>query len=190
MTTMDPQTRFSKDDRYELASRAESQMRRNHPTHLVVLSALVLLVSVIVLVVAWRSDSKAHTKLSNKVFQLESIKSEIDTLKSLQSQSANTQRTAEFDKISDMRTRQESIAKSVGLEASLGLPKTSSQQQGNAVRNIYTYTVRDASLEHILAWVQASTKQIPGLAVSAIEIKPSNKTWAVEVTLYRYERIE
>ena len=58
------------------------------------------------------------------------------------------------------------------------------------MRTNYTYTVRDASLEHILAWIEASTQQIPGLAVSTIDIKPTNQTWTVLVTLYRYERIE
>ena len=48
----------------------------------------------------------------------------------------------------------------------------------------------DESLEHILAWVQASTEQIPGLRVSSIDIKPTNTTWTVQVVMYRYERFE
>lgn len=191
MTTLDPQARFSPDDRYELASRAESQMRRNHPSHLVVLAAMVFLVSLIVLVLAWRTDADAHKKLRDKVYQLGSIKSELATLQRLEQQSATTARNAEFDPIPNMRSRLESIASSVGLDSLNGvLPKTSSNTLSNAIKNNYTYTVRDASLENTLAWVQASTEQIPGLRVSSIDIKPTNTTWTVQVTLYRYERFE
>ena len=84
-----------------------------------------------------------------------------------------------------------SIAASVGLESLAGvLPKTSSNNLSNATKNNYTYTVRDESLENILAWVQASTEQIPGLRVSSIDIKPTNTTWTVQVVMYRYERFE
>ncbi|MCA9303894.1 MAG: hypothetical protein KC996_07220 [Phycisphaerales bacterium] len=191
MTTLDPQSRFSPDDRYELASRAESQMRSNHPSHLVTIAALVLLVSVVILALAWRNDAGEHKRLSSKVYQLESIKNELKTLETLRAQASTTQRNAEFDKISDMRSRQESIAASVGLESLAGvLPKTSSNNLSNATKNNYTYTVRDESLENILAWVQASTEQIPGLRVSSIDIKPTNTTWTVQVVMYRYERFE
>jgi hypothetical protein len=190
MSTLDPQSRFSKDDRYELASRAENQQRQNHPTHLVFFGVVLLIVSIIVLFVTWRTDAKAQESLQNKAQQFESIKAELATLAMLERQSENTQRNAEFDKITDMRSRQDSIATSVGLESSIGLPKTTSSQQNNATRTNYTYTVRDKALEKILAWIQASTEQIPGLAVSNIDIKPSNLTWTVQVTLFRYERIE
>lgn len=191
MTTLDPQSRFSPDDRYELASRAESQMRGNHPSHLVTIAVFVLLISLLILGLAWRNDASEHKRLSTRVYQLESIKNELATLETLRAKAATTQRNAEFDKISDMRSRQEAIAASVGLDSLAGvLPKTSNNVLSNAVKNNYTYTVRDESLEHILAWVQASTEQIPGLRVSSIDIKPTNTTWTVQVVMYRYERFE
>lgn len=191
MTTLDPQARFSKDDRYELASRAESQMRRNHPSHLVVLGVMALVASLIVLALAWRTDAQEHKKLRNRVFQLESIKGELATIERLEQQAATTTRNAEFDPIPNMRSRLETIAASVGLDSLQGvLPKTSSNNLSNAVKNNYTYTVRDQSLENILAWVQSSVDQVPGLQVSSIDIKPTNTTWTVQITLYRYERFE
>jgi type II secretory pathway pseudopilin PulG len=191
MTTLDPQSRFTPDDRYELATRAESQMRRNHPSHLVVLAVMALIASLIVLALAWRTDAKAHQNLRNKVFQLGSIKSELETLERLEQQAATTTRNAEFDPIPNMRSRLETIASSVGLDSLQGvLPKTSSNNLSNAIKRNYTYTVRDESLENILAWVQGSVEQVPGLQVSSIDIKPTNTTWTVLVTLYRYERFE
>ena len=190
MSTLEQPTRFTPDDRYEMASRAQSQQRRNHPTHLVLLGVVVLAVSLIVLAFAWRSDSKAHKDLLNKSFKLDSIKSEIATLDALQAQSESTGRNAEFDKITDMISRQDSIAASVGLGGALGLPKTNSQKKGNAILSEYTYSVQDISLEKMLAWVQAAIQQIPGLKISMIEVRPVNTNWSLKVTMYRFERIE
>ncbi len=190
MSTLDGTSRYSADDRYELASRAQSQQRRNHPTHLVVLGALVLVISLIVLVVAWQKDRTAHTSLLNKSAMLDTIKGEIATLDALERVAESSPRRAEFDKITDMISRQDAIAASVGLGDALGLPKTNSQKKGDATLNEYTYSVQDVSLEKMLAWVQAAVRQIPGLKISMIDVRPVNSSWSIKVTMYRFERIE
>jgi len=182
--------RLSVDDRYELAARAKSQHRLNYPSHLIVLSLLLVFVSIVVLVISWRVRSaalKANIVESNKVVQIELIIAEIRSLEETQ---ANNSSTDQYAPIPDMLLRFKRYATQANLTNELGIPKTASQPEGSARKMRYTYTVRDPSIEKLLEWVQISIKQVPGLKVSDLSITPSKTDWTMTVTLARYERTQ
>jgi len=183
-----PSGRMSPDDRFELAARAQSQQRLNDPKHLIVLGALFLLVSIVVLVVAWRVRSSAertNNRRGNELAQIQSLTAEIDTLRAAQASDPDQDR---FEPINDLLSRLQRFASQSKLEHELGIPKQQSRPEGNTRLRTYQYTLRDPSLAHELDWITLSTQQIPGLNVTDLTIKPAKQDWTITVTLSRYER--
>jgi Na+-transporting methylmalonyl-CoA/oxaloacetate decarboxylase gamma subunit len=182
--------RLSVDDRYELAAKAKSQHRLNNPSHLIVLGVLLVFVSIVVLVIAWRVRSAAietNVRKSNQVVQIDQIIAQIRELEQTQASSSAADRYAP---IPDMLLRFKRYAAQAKLSNELGIPKTSTQPQGDARKLIYTYTVRDPSLERLLEWVKISTQQVPGLEINDITIKPSKTDWTITTIFARYERTQ
>jgi len=191
MSTLPNESRLSADDRYELASRAVMQERQSRPVHFVAFGALVFVAAFIFLAIAWRHNSTANNKLVHKSIEAVTIERmilQIDELETAQVQSTDDDL---FAPIPDILTRITRVGTQVGLENDLNLPRnTPPRVTGSARLLSYPYTVRDASLERILTWIQQSQDQIPGLLVRDITITLNAKSWLVKVTLTRYERVE
>lgn len=190
MSTLDSSgARLSPDDRYELASRAQSQQRLNYPRHLIVLGLGLVVVSVIVLVVAWQARGgaeKNNARRARELVQIQALIEEINTLKGAQADSAQQDL---FQPLPGILSQLQSYGRQAGLANDVGLPKNGgSRPEGNAILRTYPYTVRDPSLAHLLDWISISQRQIPGLEVRELSLQPSNQLWTLTVVLSRYER--
>lgn len=190
MSTLDAGgTRLSADDRYELATRAQSQQRLNSPKHLIVLAMMLLFVSLIVLVVAWRSQSSAMEEnqiTAQNLARIESLISEINTLRASQNSSTDVDI---FQPMPDILSRLQNLAQRAELKNDLGLPRNpATRPVDNAIYKTYPYTVRDPKLENVLNWIKLTQEEIPGLQVNDLSIQPGTQFWTTEVLLVRYER--
>jgi len=191
MSTLHNESRLSPDDRYELASRAVMHERQSRPVHFVVMGMFVFVASLIFLAVSWNHNSAADDKLVNNSVELINVERMINQIAELET--ARSQSTGDdmFAPIPDILTRLTRIGEQVGLENDLNLPRNPPARTEGAARLLsYQYTIRDASLERILMWIQRSQDQVPGLQVREITINLNAKSWLVKVTLTRYERIE
>lgn len=190
MTTLDAgNTRLTPDDRYELATRAQNQQRTNSPRHLIILGLLLLIVSLIVLGIAWQTRAAAmrsNERAARELVKIENLISEIQALKLAQQQSGQVDI---YKPLPEILSTLQNLAKQAQFEADLGLPRQPlSRPEGNAILKTYPYTVSDPSLEHLLDWVHLSQEQIPGLQVRELSIQPRNQHWTLSITLVRYER--
>jgi len=183
--------RLSADDRYELASRAQNQQRLNYPKHLIVLGVLLVIISIIILVVAWQARAGAQTSNTRRAYQLTQIEALIANIQTLeQSQTTETSQD-QFQPIPDILSKFKQYARQAKLSTELGLPnQPKSRMMGNARLMTYPYAIRDPSLEHLLDWVKISTSQIPGLEVTDMMVKPGKQDWLLTITLSRYERTQ
>lgn len=190
MTTLDANnTRLTPDDRYELATRAQNQQRTNSPRHLIMLGVLLLIVSLIVLGIAWQTQAaavNANNKAARELVKIENLISEIRALKLAQQQSGQEDI---YKPLPDILSTLQGLAKQAQFESDLGLPRNPiNRPEGNAILKTYPYTVSDPSLEHLLDWVRLAQQQIPGLQVRELSIQPRNQNWTMSVVLARYER--
>jgi len=183
--------RLSADDRYELASRAQNQQRLNYPKHLIFVGVLLVVVSIIVLVLAWQSRAGAQTSNTRRAYELTQIEALIANIQTLeQSQSTETSQD-QFQPIPDILSKFKQYARQAKLSTELGLPnQPKSRLMGNARLMTYPYAIRDPSLEHLLDFVKITTSQIPGLEVTDMMIKPGKQDWLLTITLSRYERTQ
>jgi hypothetical protein len=190
MSTLDTaNARLSADDRYELATRAQNQHRLNSPRHLIMLGLLLLVIALVVLGVAWQTQSAAIDKNERAARDLVKIENLITEIRALELAQADSTLEMNFEPLPDILSTLESIARRAQLESELGLPRNAgSRPEGNAILKTYPYTISDPSLEHLLDWVKISEQEIPGLQVRELSIQPRNQLWTLSVVLARYER--
>lgn len=190
MTTLDTDARrLSPDDRYELASRAQSQQRLNNPRHLIMLGVVLVIVSLILLVIAWQTQAKAKQKNESRARSLVKIEQLIGEIQALSaSQNSSTEQDI-YQPIPGILSKLQGYGRQAQLANEVGLPRNSqTRPEGNAKLTTYPYTLRDPSLEHLLDWVRIAKREIPGLQVRELSIQPANQNWTMTVVLARYER--
>lgn len=178
---------LSEDARYELAGAAAAAERRNRPTALLVAALLVLAIGAGALVSSLSARASA-----GRAMRLEQTREEQVVRLAAQFDSIERQRqdsgTDTFAPIPDLLSRIETAARDAGLSDRPPIPGQRSERSEDLTRRDYTYTMRDASLDRLLRWVELSTQTVPGLQVSSIELRPEQRTWQVTVTFSRWER--
>lgn len=179
--------RISDDLRYELADAARSAEAANRPKSLLLLATLLFVGAGVGLVVSLRQLESAKGQYRAQAGYM----ARIDDL-ALQYQRAEELRASgQADMagpITDLFSRIENAARTVGLERTPSIPVPRSSTVGNAVKNEYAYKMQDPSLQNLLAWVEESRRVVPGLEVASLEIIPAPKHWNFNVTFVRWER--
>lgn len=186
MSTQSAQ-RISDDLRYELADAARAAEASNRPRALLVLATVVFVGAGLMLIVSLRRFESAkreytlQTEYQSRVADLEIQFQRAESLKS--------SGQAEIGKpLTDLFSRIENAASTVGLVGTPKIPRTTTTSVQNAVKNEYRYSMQDPSLQHLLAWVEACRRAVPGLEVSSLKITPAAKQWNFEVAFVRWER--
>ena len=191
MSTLDAPGRLSADDRYELASRASAHERRARPSHLVALGAIALMVSLIVLGLGWRAEKNATRALERAGSTSAQVDRLVAQIRTLEQAAAAPRGDDPFVPVPDLLSRLTQMGVQAGLQNEVPLPRsTAPRTEGSARLLTYPYTVRDVSLERVLAWIEMATERIPGLSVRELTLNPAPTSWVVKVTFTRYERIE
>lgn len=191
MSTLDAPGRLSADDRYELASRASAHERRARPAHLVAMGAIALMISLIVLGFGWRAEKSATRALQRAGTTSSEVERLVAQIQTLERTASEPKGDDPFVPIPDLLSRLTQMGVQAGLQNEVPLPRsTAPRTEGAARLLIYPYTVRDVSLERVLAWIDMATERIPGLSVRELTLNPAPTSWVVKVTFSRYERIE
>lgn len=190
MSTLDSsRPRLSSDDRYELASRAQNQLRLNYPRHLIVLGLIAVVIAAIVLAAAWQTRSSAQADNQRSARALVTIEGLIAEIRTIRSAQADRSQEDLFQPLPEILSRLQSYGTQAGLENDVGLPRNpNSRPVGNATLRTYPYTIRDGSLESLLNWLRISQREIPGLEIRELTIQPGGQLWTMSVVLSRYER--
>lgn len=180
--------RISEDFRYELTDAARAAELSNRPRSLLVLATLLFVVAGVALVVTLRERDVAMRQFrlqTDRKAQVANLATQFDALERVNSTAASEIGV----RIPDLFTRIEQAATSVGLRDKPVIPKTPDPvRSGGALKYQYAYTMHDADLEKLLAWVKESRRLVPGLEVAQLEITPQPKSWQVRVVFVRWER--
>lgn len=181
--------RLTPDDRYELATRAQSQQRLNSPRHLILLGMLLLVIAFIVLGIAWQTRAaaiKRNELAASKLAQVEALIEEIQTLEVMQQNSSTKDM---FEPLPDILSTLQSLGQRAQLENDIGIPRNpGSRPEGNAILKTYPYNINDPALENLIEFAKLAQSEIPGLQLSELELQPRNQYWSMSVVFTRYER--
>jgi len=169
--------------------------RTNRPRHLLVMSALLLVVAIAFVYIEWSKRSAAFERLQLQRDQANLIVETASKLKALEAKAAAEGRPKWGAPITEIRSKIQQAATVAGLRsASTLLPTEQTDQLDRKLgvqRKKLTYReVRDESLENLLRWVQSTAAEIPGLEVYSIEIhQPEINQWKITVVFSRWERV-
>ena len=157
--------------------------------NLIMLGFLLLIISIIVLGVAWQTRSAAIKKnqsAASNLVEVENLISEITALKSAQTGSAQNDI---FEPLPDLLSTMQSLGTRAELKNEVGIPRNpGTNPQGDVVLKTYPYTISDPSLEHLINWVKLAEQEIPGMRVQSLSLQPRPQFWNLEVVFARYER--
>lgn len=179
--------RISDDLRYELSDAARAAAASNRPRSLLVLATALFVVSGGILIVTLRQRDRAaqqHRAQADREVLVDGLALQFAALESL----GNSTQNRANDPLPDLFSRIEAAATTAGLKDGPAIPQPTRQSIQGAVKVTYRYTMRDPSLENLLAWVEGAEREVPGLEVSSIDLTPGPKDWKLEVTFVRWER--
>ncbi len=180
-------TRISDDLRYELADAARAAAASNRPRSLLVLATLLFVAAGLVLIVTLRQRDEAaqqHRIQADREVLVEGLALQFAALESL----GNSTQNRANEPLDDLFSRIEAAAAAAGLADQPTIPQPTRQSIQGAIKLTYRYTMRDPSLENLLAWVEGARSEVPGLEISSIDLTPGPKDWKLEVTFVRWER--
>ena len=178
--------------RADVAVAASRNQRRNRPTHLVVLAIALAAVSLIALLFMLQRRNDAKTAMSKErgvgdkatelVAQLRELKAAEDST-SVRYGGAESELTP---------SKFKNAANAVGLKHAPALPlRQAVDKEISGVHRLrWTYEVKDESMPNLMKWVQQVVRDIPGLEVYSISLKPEATQWSLKVTFSHWERAE
>lgn len=174
--------------RQDVAVAAARQARRNTPTHLVIFAAVLLGIALICTLVAASSRSAAQDRLDAQKRQSSRIAELVARLNQLSdAERAGIQRWGQPAERVQSKIQQAAVQ--AGLKTAIPpVNPTKSGPVGNAQRTQFRYDIRDESLPALLKWVELATRDVPGLEVYSVKIRPEANQWDLNVTFSRWER--
>ncbi|MBX3321630.1 MAG: hypothetical protein KF757_01430 [Phycisphaeraceae bacterium] len=177
------------DERFESAMAATTFERRNRPRHLLLLPLLLFLAAAIAIVVALYTHESSRIRVGQEQARYKRLVQGVADLRDLQGAQSQASGGA-YEPVPNLLSRMEGFARDAGLTRSLSIPTTRVDRSEGARRLSYTYSnITDPSISALLAWVEISCEQVPGMFVNSITLKPaSTQGWTVDVTFARWER--
>jgi hypothetical protein len=180
--------RLPADERYEIALATDAAARRNRPSHLVAVAGLVFIASCAALGFTSCRATQASQDLRRRADQRDSIAELLVDLEAL-SQSEDRADAAATEPYIGLRSKMEEIARQVGIEGALALPRERrSPDAAGAARVTYDYSLKGPTLGPLLAFVREAKAQVPGMRVAGVTLRPRNEQWEMEAKFERWER--
>jgi hypothetical protein len=174
--------------RQEVAVAAARQARRNTPTHLIVIAVVLMGIALICTLVAAGSRAAALSRLDTQKRQAARVAELVARLNQLtDAERAGIQRWGQ--PAERVQSKIQQAATQAGLKAAIPpVNPTKSSPVGDAQRIQFKYDIRDESLPALLKWVEIATRDVPGLEVYSVRIRPEANQWDLNVTFSRWER--
>jgi hypothetical protein len=180
------------DEAGELASAAARAQRRNRPMSLVVLGAIALVVGAIIALTGWSAHRDARSRVDRAKDNAEKMLELGATLKAMQDAEAAAGGPRLVESPTNVLSRIEAAGPRAGLKKPVGVGTRSSipDRATGWSQTRYAYNVKDESLGSLVGWAEQVTKDLPGVEVSSVSIRPEASEWAMTVVFTRWERTE
>ncbi len=174
--------------RDHLAGAAARREQHNRPTVLLLAGGLVFAVTLVVLVVCVTQRLSADRDLARARTQAQDLGSKAARLEQLTQASSQKGRAGIGAPIETIRSRISAVAREAGVKGDVPLPtpKTGAKNAGARQQRLQ-YEVRDESLDNLLAWMQNAVRDVPGLEVYSVTLRPEPATWYCKVVFSRWE---
>lgn len=176
------------EQRFELASIAARDERRNRPAHWLLFATLFFVFSLLALFWAGWSRAAAEKSLGDQRYIAQQTSEICGQILALRKQGAE-QGDRASQPVSQIRSRLQAIGVEAGIKGKIPLPKDDEERKGASKRVKFTFAnVQDESLPALLGWLDRAVNEIPGVEVYSVSIRPQANQWLLNVTFARWER--
>ena len=169
----------------DLADRTE---RTNRPTSYIVLAGAALLLSMLFVGYYALARSSASSRYQAEVTRAAAVQRLVQKLQAYDN--ANESLREQFAPLPDLQSRIADAATAAGLKSrpAAQTPVTSGNA-GDLVRRTWRYNdIREESIEKTFDWINRCTREVRGLELIGLVVRPEAQNWKVEVTFGRWER--
>ncbi len=176
--------------RDHLAGAGVRREQHNRPTVLLIAGGLVFAVTLVVLLVSVTQRLAADRDLSRERAQAQDLGAKAARLEQLNEAASQKGRSGIGAPIETIRSRISTVARESGVKGDVPLPtpKTGAKSASAGARQQrLQYEVRDESLDNLIAWMQNAAKDIPGLEVYSVTLRPEVNAWYCKVIFSRWE---
>ncbi len=182
--------------REQLAATAAMDVRRNRPTHLLVMAMVLLLASCIMLMWSLSSRNAAQAQLEASRAQAQSIEQLVAEWKALKAEGVDSGAKMKFNEpLTVFYSKIESAATRAGVKDRIPSAQpqadTRDMRTGAVQKKIRYQRVSDPDLGALVRWLEAACEDVPGLQVYSLRVQPLTVqgVWQFDVTFSRWERL-
>jgi len=173
----------------DIRAYAAGVARRNRPVTLLALSGLALIVAIVFAAVSASQARSARAAAQSVAVSRQGVEGVIAQIDALRRESETAQTSGRY-------SRQLQLSKLAAINQRVGLPADPSLQEQRArsagpdspiEKRIVDVTMVNAPLDTAMQWVNEALRAIPGLFITAFELRPTPTGWTVRVQVARWE---
>lgn len=167
---------------------AASAARRNSPTPMLLLAVAALVLASVFTLWSVNASRLAGRRLDAAVVSRDGVENVIAQIERVRADAASARTDGRY-------SRQLQLSTLAAINQRVGLPSSPSIQEGRprvtpdspiAKRQV-DITMNNAPLPAALEWIREAQRAVPGLFVSALELRPTPTGWTVRVQVARWE---
>lgn len=176
----------------DLAVAAARGERRNKPTLLIALSAILLVAGVVFAVVNLFGYTQARAAAEKAKAESTAILEQTALLRALIDEEANGSGVHASDPSTNVLSTIEAAGSRAGLQKAVPLGNRSVTPDRTLGWNLvrYSYNVKDPSLDALLNWSQLVLEDLPSLEVYSVTLRPEATEWSYTIVYSRWEKPE
>lgn len=191
MSGMDRTGDGGEEARFAAVAAAAASERRNNPRHLLAIAGFVLAVSLLWLFSSWSAWSSARAALVKQQRERETITRNVADLRAFKAVQGSDSGPRLAEQEGAIRSRLRDIGRAAGLKEENITPKSVKRDQRKDLGSVLltaSFEARDESMGPLLGWLERATREMPGLEVYKISIRPEAQKWLMQVTFSRWEK--
>jgi hypothetical protein len=190
-TAATPSQTLEQEAAMTLAASAARAQRRNRPAWLVLLGVIVLLSGAAFAWSGWSAHGEQRARARRAKAEADRVLAAAAKLKAMDDAEASGDGPRVVE-TGNVLSRIEAAGSRVGLSKPVGVGTRNvtarRELKLNQVR--ISYNVKDESLGALLAWAEEAVRDVPGLEVYSLNVRPEASEWSVNIVFSRWERME
>jgi hypothetical protein len=180
--------------RGDRAAIAAAASRRNTPAVLLVLALFLLVVALGAVFLSHGARGRAVQQVQARVAQASVIQERGGKIKELRQQLKSVRDSRANAPIPGIPLKLQQICPNDRLQAVLASSpareQTGAAESGNIPKRFVYQNLRHDSIADVMSWIDAARREIPGLEIDRLQLRPGPNDWTISVTFIRWEKKE
>jgi hypothetical protein len=180
--------------RGDRAAMAASASRRNTPALLLILATVLLVVAAIAVFLAWGARNSALVMVDARIQQARLIQEKGGKIKAARQKLKEVRDSRANAAMSGVPLKLQQICPNEKLQAVLASAPAREQvggvEGGNVPKRFVYQNIKHDSIADVMAWIEVARREISGLEIDRLQLRPGPNDWTISLTFIRWEKKE